>query len=182
MSRFKVGDKVVCLVPSMWHLVAGEQYTVELIDGFYIKIKEDNGFWDPNRFELVKENKMEQKFDMKTMPWYIRINNKQEFECTQKWLLDNYDNKLHKDYSTDIYAITNIDIEGNLANGYYSVLWASRPEGIHKSAKEIKLSFKTNVDSVEYPEVETGAQKKVKELEQTILNAQQQLAELKKEI
>jgi hypothetical protein len=44
--------------------------------------------------------------------------------------------------------------------------------------KEIKLTFKTVIDSVIFPEVETEQEKKLKELEETIKKAQDQIKEL----
>jgi hypothetical protein len=50
---------------------------------------------------------------------------------------------------------------------------------IHPTAKEIKLTFKTTIDSVQYPEMETEQQVKMKQLQETIDKAARELKELR---
>ena len=37
-------------------------------------------------------------FDMKTQPWFIKINSQEEFDLVQEWLIENYGKGLQCDW------------------------------------------------------------------------------------
>lgn len=132
-------------------------------------------------FELVEEEKqISTEFNLHTMPWYIRVNNKAECEAAQLWLfeqgIDWFDNKklLRR---VDTKFLTNVSCDKNVAR----LLWSdSEPP---KGVEEIILTFKTVIASVEFPivnSVVTEQQKQIKALEETIQKAAEQIALLKK--
>lgn len=127
--------------------------------------------------KLVKEEKEEMQFDMSKEPWFIRYSNKEEFKLVDEWVKENYGDSLGVFYQNTM-AMTNIDQSGIIRG---NVMWLNE-EHIKSGPErhEIKLTFKTVIDSVTFPEVKTEQQKQIEELEKTILLAQQQIEELKK--
>lgn len=130
--------------------------------------------------KIVKEEKEEMKFDMnsfdlKTNPWWIAVRNREEYELVQNWLLENYGTKCIAEYSREFKYLTNTGCGGRVEKSWVMHGSADKPEH-----QEIKLNFKTVVDSVTFPEVKTEQQKQIEELEKTILLAKQQIETLKK--
>jgi hypothetical protein len=147
----------------------GEIYTVHKTNGTKcVEIVEDMArFYEATNFEPVVE------FDMHKNPWFIRINNLQEFNVTQQWLEANFGCNLRCNYYGTYIAFLTNKMEPGVCGS--RVLWSSgEPEG-----KEIKLSFQTIIDKVEWPVVESATQIKIRELEESAKKLQEQIAEIK---
>lgn len=184
MSKFKVGDEVVCVNTGGSKLTVGKKYKVYDITRNDVEVINDDGddcYYYLSSFELVQEK--EQMFDMKTNPWFIRVNNEQEFEAAKEWVevqgVNWTDWVKDKSFNSEIGALCS-----NLYDfdNYY---WLGHDEVETQALygrKEIKLTFKTVVDSVEYPVLESEQQKKIRELKETIEKASAQIAEIEKEM
>jgi hypothetical protein len=176
MSKFKKGDKVIRVNKGFSDMKVGDKGTVVKYISTGVYLEEFVGGHDPDNLKLIEENKM--KFDMKKEPWFIRYNNEEEFNLVQEWLDKNYGEPMDCHYVSYSKYITNAAESGYL----FETPKYGRNEKIESYAKEIKLTFKTIVDSVEWPEVESEAQKKIKELEQTINSAKVQIEQLEQTI
>ena len=146
---------------------SNEHYTVHLLD-------DDQCYWWIRDFEIEEK----QMFNIKTDPWFIRVNSEQEFEVIQDWLQENYGEKIRANYGTHMKWLTNTQCDGHI-NSKLLVMHGSGDPLETTSRKEIKLTFKTTIDSVEYPVVETEQQIKMKQLQQTIDKAARELKELR---
>lgn len=180
MTEFKVGDKVICVrgYSGFPKLIKGEEYTIlegPNTWGCYRTGKEFNEWWDATRFIsmndselLVKENKMFNVDEFRTGMRVVYRNG--EVGIVLKDIkvigLQGAFNSLPEQYEFEK------DEDGWTIDEVYSGF--KNHSSVLVFEKKGALLWKR--------EVETEAQKRVKELEQTILNAQKQLAELKKEI
>jgi len=187
MSYFKVGDKVRCIGSQMAN---GEQIDVGYV-GTITHIASDgaivvdnmfghmgNAVCCPEAFEKIKEEP-KQMFNIKTDPWFIRVNSEQESKVVQDWLFEQgimwkHSSTQHK--YTEYTFILNVLCEGHISK---RLLRTNEACEIHPTAKEIKLTFKTTIDSVQYPEMETEQQIKMKQLQATIDKAARELKELR---
>lgn len=151
-------------------------------DSTLMHVMFDNGtdeYMFKERFKLVKEEKEEMQFDMKgfdlkAAPWFIRVANEQEYNAVREWVKDKGFKFI---YSGDWYTgcegiIYDAEIDGGK-------VYRLDAEDDINTLHEIKLTFKTVVDSVTLPEVKTEQQKQIEELEKTILLAKQQIETLK---
>lgn len=179
-SKFKIGDRVVCVDDSGYtefYVVNGAIYTV--VDKWWDECESDEvSIRDvteyPNDFKLHKEEPVKQ-FDMKTQPWFIRVNNEQEFNLAKEWAISC--GIEYNDYGVspeNVIAICTANKYPAQEHFYYLVAG----ETPNKNAKEIKLKFKTIIDSVEWPVVESEKDKKIRELKETIEAAAKQIKEL----
>lgn len=191
MSKFQAGDKVKvvsCERKSYWYSdLVGKEFILLGVDksfGPYIQENEHFGrsFFSECDIEIVqeKEQMKSEAFNLKKNPWFIRVNNKEESVATQEWLFSNGFKWIGNNPSIVRYAdskiICNVFIDGSLSP---NLLKTDYIEEIHSSAQEIKLTFKTVVDSVHYPIVKSEQQLKIEELQATIEKAQQQIEQLK---
>ena len=178
MSKFKVGDKVKCIRGSEYmNLKENHEYEVIATYRTTIQVnkKIDSCDWcDEYRFEILKGK--EQVFNIKTNPWFIRVNSKEEFEAAKKWLDENFGNYLDTGYETYIVGLSNTDDSGTIQP---RVVWMDKNSLKATERYEIKLNFKAVVDSVEYPVIKSERDLKIEELEQSIKEAQERLNELK---
>ena len=116
-------------------------------------------------------------FNIKSDPWFIRVNSKQEFEVIQDWLQENYGCSLITSYNPAFEYLTNTSCTGQIEEAF--VMHGRGNPLETTSRKEIKLTFKTTIDSVEYPEMETEQEIKMKQLQETIDKAARELKELR---
>lgn len=136
--------------------------------------------------KIVQEKEMKSgAFNLKTNPWFIRVNSKEEFEAAKEWVKsqtgDTYN--FFTDYYSDTAGFSNY-YNGKLLG---RIAWYNNShveEALKESVNEIKLTFKTVIDSVEYPvvkELRSPSERdlKIEELEQSIKEAQERLNELK---
>ena len=187
MQEFNIGDKVVCVCRNddNWYKI-GSEFTIRS-DSFVDRTDDEvcylveefsnNKIWiQGNHFNLVKEEP-KQMFNIKTDPWFIRVNSEQEFEAIQDWLQENYGTCLSSKYSSAFEYLTNTLSGGQVEKAF--VMHGRGNPLETTSRKEIKLTFKTTIDSVEYPVVETEQQIKMKQLQETIDKAARELKELR---
>lgn len=188
---FKKGDKVKivsCEKSTYWYAdKIGKVFEVEGVSpwlGPYIyenlnqKRIDLKSYLVEGDIEFVKEEKEEMQFDMKKEPWYIRVANEQEFNAACDWVKSKgLDFKYSGNYFKGLTAISNyMASDGSI----YEYIHRRDVEDDLSEYKEIKLTFKTVIDSVTFPEVKTEQQKQIEELEKTILLAKQQIETLKK--
>lgn len=126
-------------------------------------------------FKLYKEEPVKQ-FDLKTQPWFVRVNNEQEFNLLQEWLKENFGTHYNCGWHPQMMGLTNTTVDGKIYNSY--VMWFSDDKSLNQNSNEIKLHFKTALDSVEWPIVESEEDKKIRELKETIEAAAKQIKEL----
>lgn len=121
------------------------------------------------------------QFDMKTQPWFIKLNNALEFEAVNKWIKENTGRELIMSYFNGMIAISNTDDDGDVWGGpmYVEDNNESKLARSNITCHEIKVNFKTVVDSVEFPVVESEQEKKIRELQETIEVAKRQIEELR---
>ena len=121
------------------------------------------------------------KFDLHSNPWYIRVENEEQFNLANEWLKENFGSRLELEYYTYIKFLTNTTYRGEVRNDL--VMWNDFFSAVC-SFHEIKFNYKTTIISVECPVVqapETEQQKRIRELKDTIEFASKQLEELMKE-
>lgn len=185
MSKFKKGDRVRVVSAqreAYWYSEKiGKVYTLKGYAwdfGWEVEERPRSCLREED-IELVQENKM--KFDMKTQPWFIRVNSKEEFEVAKAWVIFQVGEKFYPDFTN---YFNNIKGFANCYDGRLlgRVAWYNEghiQEAVKIGVKEIKLTFKTVVDSVEWPEVETEAQKELAKLQQQIEELSAQAEKLK---
>jgi len=184
MSNLKVGMRVVAVTdyPENSYykrITCGDFGTVTGSIDHLIEVKFDGKGSEsiyPWRVEPVTEEP-KQMFNIKTDPWFIRVNSKQEFEVIQDWLQENYGTCLSSNYYSSMVYLTNSYADGGVREDF--VMHGSSDPLEKQALKEIKLTFKTTIDSVTFPEVETEQQIKMKQLQETIDKAAKQIKELK---
>ena len=127
-----------------------------------------------SKFSLVKEKNM---FDMKKDKWFIRTPTPEISEVVQLWLFEQgfkwqhfKDTKIH---CTESKFLKLSPFEDDTFCHTDSI------DPKYDKSKEIKLTFKTSVASVEYPVVETEAGKELKALEQKIQELTEQASKLR---
>lgn len=192
MSRhkFKVGDKVRCIEGFSWP--AGRLALTFGSENIVIEVCTTSGnvtfngveYWREDRFELVKEESNVKEFDLHQDKWFIRTPTKEAFKLAQLWAIEqgfawvkgvsvNTDGTLY--YPEEVESIGgNYSKSGLLGHGHREFY----EENGHK---EIKLTFKTVVDTVEYPEpelIETPSQKELRILKEQIAQLTQQANKL----
>lgn len=177
MSKFKRGDRVFAL-ETIGRLVFGRKYIVHdvLSNGAVLSIVGDPILYSSDRFDLVKP-----EFDMKNQPWFIRVNNEEEFGVVADFLEAKGFRFYEKKYTKNTQAIGNTDLAGNIErDSKVSRLMTSEIEKvIHYGGKEIKLNFKTTIDSVEYPEVKSAQQVEIEQIETEMRKLADRLNSLK---
>ena len=188
MQEFNIGNRVVCVCRDEynWYKI-GSEFTIRsgsFVDHgddtvcYLVEEFSDDGIWiQGNHFNLVKEEP-KQMFNIKSDPWFIRVNSEQEFEVIQDWLQENYGEKIRANYGTHMKWLTNTQCDGHI-NSKLLVMHGRGNPLETTSRKEIKLTFKTTIDSVEYPVVESEQQIKMKQLQETIDKAARELKELR---
>ena len=95
-------------------------------------------------------------FDLKKEKWFIRTPTPEISKAVQEWLFGEgfewYSSGQHVEHKFEPYI-------GNATHGeHYMVIDLHEP---HSTRKEIKITFKTIVDSVEYPETVTPEQQQL---------------------
>lgn len=187
MQEINIGDKVVCVCRNddNWYKI-GSEFTIRsdsFVDRtddkvcYLVEEFSNNKIWiQGNHFNLVKEEP-KQMFNIKTDPWFIRVNSEEEFEVIQDWLEENYGTWLSSSYYSRMVYLTNSCDDGEVQNSF--VMHGSGDPLEKQARKEIKLTFKTIIDSVEYPVVKSKEQIKIEELQATIDRACQEIKELR---
>lgn len=98
-------------------------------------------------------------FNLKTQPWFIRTKTPEHRFVVQEWLFEQ-DIYWHSGGRKLMYGnfscLTNVQSDGVVCN---YVMHTGSP---HPSAQEIKLTYKTTVNNVVYPNVESDRDKEIK--------------------
>ena len=186
MSNLKVGMRVKAVTDypenNFKRISVGDFGTVTGFDDYvkdFVRVHFDNGrreeFYDWRVEPVTEEPK--QMFNIKSDPWFIRVNSEQEFEVIQGWLQENYGCSLITSYNTAFEYLTNTSCTGQIEEAF--VMYGRGNPLEATSRKEIKLTFKTTIDSVQYPEMETEQQVKMKQLQETIDKVARELKELR---
>lgn len=112
-------------------------------------------------------------FDLKKEGWYIATNNRAEYAAAQEYLFTQgfewYCKGQAVSYNGqesygETACIVHCGVDG-ISLGYSSYGWATNADN---ELKEIKLTFKTIVDSVEYPETVTPEQQQLAQVMQKL--------------
>lgn len=182
MQEFNIGDKVKYTGEDFMGLYIDtkEVYTVSSCNAGYLKLKEiiySHSYKVENFVHVEVKEEPKQMFNIKTDPWFIRVNSEQEFEAIQDWLQENYGCSLIASYNTAFEYLTNTSCTGQIEEAF--VMHGRGYPLETTSRKEIKLTFKTIIDSVTFPEVESEHQIKMKQLQETIDKAARELKELR---
>lgn len=196
-KKFEVGQKVKLVnnQAGWFHFVIGDLATVVAsAEGLSAAEMSEKGLVELSDvieeaydWEIVEEEA--KSFDLKTQPWYILVNNTRESEAAEDWLKSQgIVFQFPTQFFHDFRLFTNIS-EGSIVKPY---IMADRDQEkphpylkrIQIEASEIKLQFetKTSVTDVQWPTipVESAKDKAIRELQDTIEKAKQQIAELKK--
>lgn len=187
MSKFKVGDKVRCNASQFSGdrvVHPGQVCVVTHVDGEHF-IAVDNLITNGvptmylGAFEIVEEEDKPESlpFDLKTQPWYILVNNEQENKLALEWLFEQgmewFFGKKVQWYNCKYLTNTR---SYNVGVGPHIMHGSDMPVGY-----EIKLTHKVVTD-VQWPTipVESEKDKAIRELQETIEKAKQQIDELMK--
>jgi hypothetical protein len=175
---FKKGDRIVRTgCDGGFGMVHGNTYTVSKCDADNVIVDEiPNEAWSPSYFTLA-----ENQFNVKKDPWYVIVNNHEESKLVQSWL---FKQGLHWQAgdSTHLHlgerVLTNDEGCDRIFHASMGVIEKKKAKG----SKELIFSFKHElvIDKVTLPDVESPQQKQIKELEETIRKASEQIEQLKK--
>lgn len=131
-------------------------------------------------------------FDLKTQPWHIKVKSPEENYAAQKWLfsqgltwcngdvdVDCLHSKILSNYFARQRKVNDIEVnhEGFMHGAY--------PSEFNNDDYELELQFEEKIVVVDFtfPTVkESPEQKKIRELEETIAKAQEQINKLKGEM
>ena len=113
------------------------------------------------------------QFDLKTQPWFIRVANEQEFNSARDFVQSKGFDFI---YSESWYAgLVGICHDSKDDDGVYR-LHSGDDVSAHQ---EIKITFKTVIDFVSFPQMKTEQQLKIEQLEATIARAAEEIKQLK---
>ncbi len=127
------------------------------------------------------------KIDLKKDRWFIRVNSVEESIATQEWLLEQgitWWAGLDCSVGHDLAKVLTNYWADNLINRRGFMFSSKLARFIAEPQCEIKLIFKPklSVSDVIYPTKESPQQAKIRELEETINKAQEQIKQLKEEV
>lgn len=132
-----------------------------------------NRYFDKDDVEIIKEVPM---FDIKKDKWFIYTPTHEISKLVQNWLFDQgFVWQHHEDtsirYTSSLYLKLSPYTTGAFCH-------TDSIDLKHDTAKEIKLTFKTVVDFVEFPETKSEEQKQLDILMQQITDLQKQAEKL----
>jgi len=175
---FKKGDRIVRTGgDGGFGMIKGNTYTVNNCVADNVIVDEiPNEAWSPDYFVLA-----ENQFNVKKDPWYIVVKNRQESKLVQSWLFEQglqWKAGGAKHDHLNERVLTNDNGGDRICHASFGVIEKKKAKG----SKELKFSFKQTltIDKVTMPEVESPQQKQIKELEETIRKAAEQIEQLKK--
>lgn len=186
--KFKIGDKVRCVEEFSWteqsiELKFGSENTVVDVSPASGTISFNfEDYWRPDRFELVKEETNVKEFDLHKDKWFIHTPTKEAFKLAQLWAIEQ-----GFSWTTTVSKLSTLYLvecpEALGGNHIKSGLLGHGDREFYEEEghKEIKLTFKTVVDTVEYPEpeiIETESQKELRILKEQIEQLTQQANKL----
>lgn len=183
--KFKIGDKALRISGRFKNTYPGfVGLIVDVRPDGSIVFEGDATRYDEACFELVKEEANVKEFDLHKDKWFICTPTKEAFKMAQLWAIE-------QGFGWGVISSTLSD--GTLPNVEYSesiggnhilcdrLGYADKLFYQEHGHKEIKLTFKTIVDTVEYPEpelIETDSQKELRILKEQIEQLTQQANKL----
>lgn len=181
MNQFKINDIVKCEWGYHSRIDIGKTYKVKEVSsmGGSILIETPSGdhWYNVKYFKPTNP-----KFDMKNQPWFIRVNNEEEFGVVADFLEAKGFSFYKKEYKSYVKAISNADLAGKIDNNKVSRLIESEvTKAIELGCFEIKFKFKTSItiDSIEYPEVKSAQQVEIEQIETEMRKLADRLNKLK---
>lgn len=178
-SKFKAGDKVRLVKaskPKYWHIdMIGETFTLERKDkylGWYLEGDNYNVLQEED-IELVQDEKQSTAKWLKENKWWIKCESKLQFELINQWLEENSGLRCQCNFHESIKVITNFNSSGK--KDY--IMWNDRDN--YPKENKIKIEFETVVKSVTLPTIESEKDKKIRELQETIELAANQIKAIK---
>lgn len=131
--------------------------------------------------ELIKEKEEMKEFNLKTMPWWIKVENEEQSKAVQEWLFEqgmSWDSGDKELCPAAFKYLTNycdeVDDSGFMYFNY--LLEQYTPD------KEIKLSFSLKVQNVEFPLIKTEQEIQLEKLKEQIEELNKQASMLEKMI
>lgn len=103
--------------------------------------------------------KLVPKFNLKTQPWFIRTETPEQRIAAQEWLFEQgmaWDSGSREAFDWNFQCLTNTSSSGDKTLSFGHI---PKP---HKSAQEIELTYKTTVNNVVYPDIESERDKEIK--------------------
>lgn len=159
---FKIGDKVKRTGSTYQEAIQGKTYEVSALLGMgIIQINGYDTWFDDKRFELIQEVKLKQN-------WSIRVHSKEQAE---------------------VYEKTLIALGYTLTSGPITNQWSVKVKCLHSTdyfwysplmSKDMHFESLESFLAWHFQEEETEQQKQIRELEETIQKAQEQIEQLKK--
>lgn len=182
MSKFSVGDKVVCInSDGNTYIKEGCEYTVVSVVGVgggvvTVSTRFGNYGYPCNLFEPLNT-----KYNLNTQPWFIKVTNPAEYLAAKQWLIENgwTGRFVHGDNCPNcINQLSNVEIDLSVVD---RTNWSQTNWFSDENVPEIKLSFKTTVDKAEYPEVvlPSAKDKEIERIQNEMQKLQQDLEQLK---
>lgn len=170
LTMLPVGTKVVCVnAPQGYDLVEGENYVIEEHSSCNtygvrsLKTGLHSHWWNPDRFELPTEKKR----DLRSFSWTIPVNGKAEHDAAVQWLeAQGITAKYDSEYDGNTF------LEASFQGDTFI-----RSNSKKLSDEVITLKFAFAVVDVEWAE-DVNA-RRIRELEETIQKAQEQIQALK---
>lgn len=184
MKKFNIGDTVRLIGDYSSHgFTVGETCKIVGINSYNYSVENDKGVeWYVLAEDMEPcENKKMQQFDMKKHPWFIRIENEDQYNLAEEWLKEHYGDSCGVRYLHSLKVLTNTLTTGEVCS---YIMWGADDSCDADPYYEIKLNFKTSIiiDSAEFPEIETEQEQRIRELKETISLAQKQIEEIQKEM
>lgn len=181
--KFKAGYKVKRIRSEHEGMKVGDIGVVKSFENSMNMYLEGYRFaHDPENFELVVEDEKENISKwLRENKWFIRTGNPEKSKLVQEWLFEHgYEWLSGKGVSyTDRMYLCNVDTGGGLHD---RILQTNSDKSLHKSAKELTFEFETVVKSVKLPTIESEKDKKIRELQETIQSAANQIKAIKEEM
>lgn len=161
-GKLEIGD-VVERVNSV-HVSGMRDGDRSVVTGFslygLLRLKDYDGLFSEDCLKLIRN--VRDTFNLKTQPWFIRTETPEQRIAAQEWLFEQgmewYSSRLggsqllHGEFS----CLTNVRFDRLVCN---YIMHAASP---HRSSQEIKLTYKTTVVDVVYPDVESDRDKEIK--------------------
>lgn len=162
----------------IWEVFEVEQLTLSNHEKFTYKVvnSESQGclYFDHTDIEIINEEK--QMFDLKKEKWFIYTPTQESSRIAQEWLFaqglvwqHHRDTKVR--YTESLYLKLSPFTAGAFCH-------TDSIDLKYDQSKEVKLTIKTIVDSVEYPKIETPEQKQLQEVMTKISELQAQAEKL----
>lgn len=155
-GKFEIGDLVERTIKCFCGMTTGDK---SVVTGFnargFVLLDDYIGSHNPKNLKLV-----DPKFNLKTQTWFIRTETPEHRIAVQEWLFEQgmeWESRGKELIPTDYTYLTNTFLSSVVSS------YILHGDGeTHPSAQEIKLTYKTTVTDVVYPDVESERDKEIK--------------------